>query len=125
MRRRAAEGGERGRKRGKIIHSCPHSRPVFHRFIPSYPQVRAKGGELVKTKRGPFNPDLHRRQTQIRLVIGGFLILFVAGGGLVWLLYGLEAALAAETCLSAVSTVMGGLWLLLTLLERWIKAEDP
>ena len=79
----------------------------------------------MKTKRGPFNPDLHRRQTQIRLVIGGFLILFVAGGGLVWLLYGLEAALAAETCLSAVSTVMGGLWLLLTLLERWIKAEDP
>ncbi len=125
MCRRAAEGGETGCERGEIIHSCPHSRPVFHRFIPSYPQVRVKGGELVKKERGPFNPDRHRRQTQIRLVIGGFLILLVVGGGLVWLLYGLEAALAAVACLSAVSTVMGGLWLLLTLLERWIKEEDP
>ena len=42
-----------------------------------------------------FSPDQHRRQTQVRLVLAGLLILLSVGGGLVWLFYGLPAAMTA------------------------------
>lgn len=69
--------------------------------------------------------DRHRRQTYSRLVIGGFLILVVVGGGLVWLIYGRAAALTAIACLLAPAGVLGLLWLILTLLELWVGEEEP
>lgn len=77
----------------------------------------------MKPKRGAFDPERHRRQTHSRLVIGGLLILLVVGGGLVGLLYGWAAAASAVGCLLAVSLVAGVLWLILTLIERWVKEE--
>jgi len=72
-----------------------------------------------------FNPDRHRSQTQARLVVGGALILVLGGGGLVWLLYGPQAALMSVLCLLAAGGVLGLLWLILTLLERWVKEDEP
>jgi membrane protein implicated in regulation of membrane protease activity len=69
--------------------------------------------------------DRHRRQTYARLVIGGFLILLVVGGGLVWLLYGRAAALTAIACLLIPAGLLGLLWLILTLLELWVGEDDP
>ena len=69
--------------------------------------------------------DRHRRQTYARLVIGGFLILLVVGGGLVWLLYGRAAALTAVVCLLIPAGLLGLLWLILTLLELWVGEDDP
>jgi membrane protein implicated in regulation of membrane protease activity len=69
--------------------------------------------------------DRHRRQTYARLVIGGFLILLVVGGGLVWLLYGRAAALTAVACLLIPAGLLGLLWLILTLLELWVGEDDP
>lgn len=83
-----------------------------------------EGNDLVQKRLQPFSPERHRRQTQSRLVAGGLLILLVAGGGLVWLLYGWQAAIAAVACLLAVSSILVVLWLILTLLERWLKDED-
>jgi len=77
----------------------------------------------VKQKRS-FSPDRHQRQTQMRLVIGGLLILLVVGGGLVWLIYGSSAALTAGLCLLAGAGVLALLWLILSLLERWVKDDD-
>lgn len=76
-------------------------------------------------KRGPFNPDRHRRQTQARLIAGGLLILVIVGGGLVWVIYGQAAALTAVLCLLAGAGLFALLWGLLSLLERWVKDEEP
>lgn len=78
----------------------------------------------MKGEKDSFTPARHERQTQIRLIISGFLILILVGGGLVWLIYGRTEAITAILCLVAVGGVFGLLWLLLSLLERWVKDSD-
>jgi len=72
-----------------------------------------------------FRPDRHRRQTQVRLVGAGLLVLLGVGGGMVWLLYGRSAAATAVVCLLGGAGIFGLLWLVLTLLELWVKEEEP
>jgi hypothetical protein len=72
-----------------------------------------------------FSPDRHRRQTQGRLVLAGLLILLGVGGGLVWLFYGQSAALTAALCLLGAAGIIGLLWLILTVLERWTREDEP
>ena len=76
-------------------------------------------------KRRSFSPDRHQRQTQFRLIIGGLLILLGVGGGLVWAIYGRSAAITAVLCLTGAGGVFGLLWLILALLELWVKEEEP
>jgi hypothetical protein len=52
-------------------------------------------------------------------------VLVIVGGGLVWLLYGVSAAVTAVLCLLAAAGVMGLLWFVLFLLELWVKEEEP
>ena len=79
----------------------------------------------MKRARRSFDSRRHRRQTQVRLIVGGLALLVIVGGGLVWLLYGGTAALTAVLCLLAAAGVMGLLWLILTLLELWVKEDEP
>lgn len=79
----------------------------------------------MKRSQGSFSPDRHRRQTQMRLIIGGLLILLIIGGGLVWAVYGAAAALTTVTCLLGAASIMGLLWLILALLERWVREDEP
>jgi hypothetical protein len=79
----------------------------------------------MKKKMRSFDPRRHWRQTQSRLIIGGLAILVVIGGGLVWVLYGSSAAITAVLCLLVAAGVMGLLWFFLTLLELWVKEEEP
>jgi protein-S-isoprenylcysteine O-methyltransferase Ste14 len=72
-----------------------------------------------------FSVDRHQRQTQNRLIIAGFLILLGVGGGLVWVFYGSTAAVTAVACLLAAAGLFGLLWLILTLLELWVKEDEP
>ena len=61
--------------------------------------------------------ELHRR-TDRNLIIGGLIILFVVGGGLIGLLYGLEQALIAEVCMGGLLLLFGGAyWLIVKLLK--------
>ena len=61
--------------------------------------------------------ELHRR-TDRNLIIGGLVILFVIGGGLIWLLYGMEQALTAELCMGGLLALFGRMyWLVLKLLK--------
>lgn len=43
----------------------------------------------------------YAKQTNVRLTIGAFLLLFVVGVGLIWLIFGREAAVMGFMCLLA------------------------
>ncbi|MFC2036675.1 hypothetical protein ACFLYD_01720 [Chloroflexota bacterium] len=79
----------------------------------------------MKRRDRSFSPARYRRQTQARLVLGGALILMVIGGGLVWVIYGRSAAITAVLCLLGAVGIFGLLWLVLSLLERWAKEDEP
>jgi hypothetical protein len=64
------------------------------------------------------------QQTQGRLIVAGLAILLIVGGGLVWLLYGDMAAVSAVTCLLVAVGLVGLLWLILALLEKWARAGE-
>lgn len=57
-----------------------------------------------------------KKQTNFRLVLGGFFLLFVVGGGLVLLVYGPSAAASALFCLAGgtgvILIITGVLWLM-------------
>ena len=78
-----------------------------------------------KRSRHSFDPLRHMQQTQARLVVAGLALLIVVGGGLVWLLYGDVAAVSAVSCLLVAAGLVGLLWVLLAILEKWAKAGDP
>ncbi len=68
--------------------------------------------------------ELHRR-TDRNLVIGGLIILFVVGGGLIWLLYGVEQALMAELCMGGLLALFGGVyWLILKIMKSLSNPDD-
>lgn len=57
--------------------------------------------------------------------MGGLGLVLLVGGGLVWLFYGGMAAITTVSCLLVTAGVFGLLWLLLALLERWVKEDEP
>jgi hypothetical protein len=65
--------------------------------------------------------DLRRyaRQTNTRLILGGILLLFVVGDGLIYLIYGRGPALMGLVCLAAGLSPLLLIWLVLSVLE-WI-----
>ncbi len=68
--------------------------------------------------------ELHRR-TDRNLIIGGLIILFVVGGGLIWLLYGVEQALMAELCMGGLLALFGGVyWLILKIMKSLSNPDD-
>ena len=78
-----------------------------------------------KRTRRSFDPLRHMQQTQARLVVAGLALLILVGGGLVWLLYGDVAAISAVSCLLVAAGLVGLLWLILVVLEKWAKGGDP
>ncbi len=73
----------------------------------------------------PTNTRELRRRTDRNLTIGGLIILFVVGGGLIWWLYGLEQALMAELCMGGLLVLFGGAyWLIVKLLKAVSDSGD-
>lgn len=79
----------------------------------------------MKKDRRSFDPRRHWQQTQGRLIVIGLALLIVVGGGLVWVLYGNLAAFSAVACLLVAVGLVGLLWLILVLLEKWVKEDEP
>jgi len=79
----------------------------------------------VKRGRRSFDPRHHWQQTQVRLLVGGLAVVGIIGGGLVWLLYGRAAAITTWLCLLGGASVLGLLWMVLGLLEWWVKEDEP
>ncbi len=69
-----------------------------------------------------MNRDLRRyaRQTNVRLIAGALLLLFVVGDGLIFLIYGAGPALMGLLCLGA-GLVPIGLTVLVLWLLGWIS----
>ena len=62
-------------------------------------------------------------QTNRRLIIGFFLILFLIGDGLIFLFFGREAALMGLVCIGFALIPALLIWLLLTAFE-WIVKKN-
>ncbi len=63
---------------------------------------------------------LYARSTQLRLVLGGLGIVIVVGGGLVWWLYGPQAAAMALLCVG-VALAPAVLILVALLALQWVS----
>jgi hypothetical protein len=69
--------------------------------------------------------DLRRyaRDTNIRLFVGFLLILFLIGDGLIWIIYGREAAILGVVCILAglfpLALIALALWGIDLLLRRY------
>lgn len=61
----------------------------------------------------------YARQTNVQLAVGSLLLLFIVGDGLIYLIYGKNAALMGLTCL-LIGTAPILLIVLLMLLLNWI-----
>ena len=64
----------------------------------------------------------YARKTNVRLAVGGLLLLFVVGLGLIYLVYGKEAAGLGFFCLLAGLTPVVLILLLFYLIERIMKS---
>jgi hypothetical protein len=63
----------------------------------------------------------HRERTDRNLLLGFFALLFVVGGGLIWLLYGGNAAALGVVCI-ALGAVLAGLVIFIMLVIGWLSA---
>ncbi len=72
------------------------------------------------------NRDLRKyaRQTNVRLIIGGLLVLFVVGDGLIYLFYGTGAALTGLLCLLGGLVPIVLIILFLLLLDWVVKRAN-
>jgi hypothetical protein len=59
-------------------------------------------------------------QTNVQLIIGALLVLFIVGGGLIYLIYGKAAALGGVLCL-LIGMIPVALIVLVLLLLDWIR----
>ena len=67
----------------------------------------------------------YARQTNFRLLVGGILILFTIGLGLIDWIYGREAALLGFTCLLLGLAPLVLIWLGLLVIDWIARRADP
>jgi len=65
----------------------------------------------------------YSQQTNIRLIAGGLVLVFVVGVGLIYFFYGAAAALTGLLCLIIGLIPLILIWLMLWLIERFTKRE--
>ncbi len=66
----------------------------------------------------------YARQTNRRLLFGGIVLLFLVGDGLIYLIYGQEAALLGLLCLSVGLVPLLLIWLILSVIEWVVKRSQ-
>lgn len=65
----------------------------------------------------------YARQTNARLLMGFILILFLIGDGLIFLIYGKNAAILGALCLVAGLAPLLLIWLILLAMEWFVKRQ--
>ena len=66
----------------------------------------------------------YARQTNRQLIIGGIVILFIVGDGLIFLIYGSEAAVTGIFCLLVGMIPLLAIWGILSLSGWVVKKFD-
>ncbi len=66
----------------------------------------------------------YEKQTNRHLIIGGLVLLFVVGVGLIYLFYGVNAALLGLLCITAGLLPVLVIWLALSLMDYFVKAQN-
>ena len=61
----------------------------------------------------------YARKTNVRLAVGAFVLLFIVGLGLIWLIYGFGAAVTGLLCLLGALAPIGLTFLSLQIIE-WV-----
>jgi hypothetical protein len=86
-------------------------------LIISYDEVA-----MSSNSKEPTDLRRYRRQTERRLTIAVVVFLILVGGGLIGLIYGPGAALMGISCLLLGGGIIGLLFVILTLMERWVES---
>ncbi len=66
----------------------------------------------------------YSQQTNRRLILGGILLLFVVGDGLILLVYGKEAAITGLTCMLFGLAPLALIWISLELIAYLARKAD-
>lgn len=77
----------------------------------------------MRSPRIKHEADRIRGHTERRLMAGGFSILGIGGGALLWLRYGGTTAVIAVAIIITGAGILTLLWLLLSLMEVWAKGD--
>ncbi|HEY9153203.1 MAG TPA: hypothetical protein VIN60_09990 [Anaerolineales bacterium] len=67
----------------------------------------------------------YAKQTNVQLAVGAFVLLFIFGLGLIWLIYGLGAALTGLLCLLGALVPIVLILLALYGMDWIVKHADP
>lgn len=73
----------------------------------------------MSDERKPTDLRSQRRREQRRLFWAVVIFLVVGGGAAIAISYGPRAVVLGVTCLLAGAGILGVLWLILSLIERW------
>ena len=87
-------------------------------MIISYDEV-----PMSSDSKEPTDLRKYRRQTERQLTIAVVVFLVLVGGGLISLIYGPGAAFMGVSCLLLGAGIIGLLFIILTLMERWAKSD--
>ena len=71
----------------------------------------------------PTDLRLFRRREDRRLILVVMLFLVIVGGVAIGLTHGWSVAIGGVGCLRGGAAVLGLLWLILALVERWVGRE--
>ena len=80
---------------------------------------------MASNSDGETRPPTSYRQTRQRnernLLYLVIFVLVVGGTGLIGLIWGLNAMILSSICLISGAALIAGLWLLLTLIQKWVE----
>ena len=71
--------------------------------------------------RPPTNYRATRRKQERTLLFLVIFVLLVIGTGLIGLTWGVRSAVLGGLCLLSGAILIGGLWLLLSLIQKWVE----
>ncbi len=66
----------------------------------------------------------YAKDTNVRLIAGALLLLFIVGDGLIWLIYGFGAAVMGLLCMLGAFVPIGLILLFLKLIDWVMKRAD-
>jgi len=87
-------------------------------YFPQINYCRLDDGQLKKNLRE------YAAQTKFRLILWFIALLFIVGIGLIWLIYGSQAAFLGVICLLGTGIPIGLIWLVMQILGKFSDSDQ-